>query len=276
MVSMALVKSDLKYVVKRMVARMRGRSAPKLNSRVPPWKIKRMIANNNLAFVEGQVSWFYTAYSRGDEDPLTNHALGWIKENVSKDKAILNTGCGTGIVLYWLIDSGFETVDGFDYLPDCVKVAKEVGKMGRYQTSIWIDDGFDPKHIPRRYDVITMMHWVYSAWNGNYGNQAAADPYSPSVRSDLLQELLSKYVGHLNPGGVMIVELVDDIADRRVPRDHPYLPDLQDKIYPVRHSPDQVRACANGLDLTVERFFTCVSYSHQPRTTYWLRARAPV
>jgi SAM-dependent methyltransferase len=272
MVSLTLVRSDFKYLIKDVVARARGRGGPKLRSRVPVRQIKRLIAEKGLALIDGQPSWFYTAYSRGDSDPLTNYTLDWIKANVAKDSAILNTGCGTGIMLFWLMDQGFNDVDGFDYLNECVEIANQVGDLGSYDARIWRDDGFKPEHLSRSYDVITVMHWLYSAWGGNYGNPAVDDPRSPDVRERLLSDFISNYAKRLNPGGVLILELVDAIADRRVPGDHPYLSHMQDSIYPVRHDPDQVERSATASGLGVERLLTCVSYSHQPRTTYWLRA----
>lgn len=268
----ALLKADARQFVKSVVNRVRGKPSPRLTSRVRPAQIKKMIANTDLAIEDGQVTWFYTAYNRGDDDPLTNYTLDWIVGNIDRDARILNTGCGTGIMLFWLIDQGFGQVDGFDVLEDCVIIANRVKEMGGYETLIWRDDGFAPKGIEGKYDLITAMHWVYSAWMGNYGNTAAEKPKSPEMRERLLNSLLSAYVPHLAPGGRFIVELTDAIGDYRVPNDHPYLRDVDlDAIYPVRHSPEQVERVAGQNGLDVEFYYASTSYSHHPRASYILR-----
>lgn len=271
MPSIALISSDLKHWLKDLVDRARHRAVPVLPSRVPVRRIKRLIAKRGLALINGRPSWFYTAYYRSD--PLTHFTLQKIVETLPKSAAILNTGCGTGIMLFWLLDQGFETVEGFDYLPECVAVADEVRTIGGYETRIWKDDGFDPT-LTRSYDLITAMHWVFSAWGGNYGNAAAVNPRDPDTRERLLRELLSKYAGHLNPDGRMIIELTDAVADRRAPNDHPYIQDGAQSIYPVRHSPEQVARAAAAVGLEIEHSYLSVSYGHQPRTSYWLRKRA--
>jgi hypothetical protein len=92
MKQIALLKSDAKFLAKDIINRLRGRGgAPRISSRVPTRTIKRMIANSDLALMDGNASWFYTAYSRGDTDQLTNYTLDWVIQNVPKHWAILNT-----------------------------------------------------------------------------------------------------------------------------------------------------------------------------------------
>jgi SAM-dependent methyltransferase len=264
----ALIKSDAKYLVKDAIALAQGRSQPRIASRVPVRTIKRLIANSDLALMDGSASWFYTAYSRGDTDPLTNYTLDWIMQKLPKRASILNTGCGTGIILFWLIDQGF-AVEGFDFLDGCVDIANKVKQLGNYTTRIWQDDGFAPERIDRKYDLITAMHWVFSAWAGNYGNQRISDAKNPDTREQLLTAFLSQYKPHLNAGGYLILELTDAIGDYRVPNDHPYLKKIPlDSIYPVRHSPDQVSRCASAAGLAIVQYKSCTTYSHHPRTSY--------
>lgn len=274
MKKIALLKSDAKFVVKDVVNRLRGRtSSPVLKSRVPVKTIKRLIADSDLALMDGEASWFYTAYSRGDTDQLTNYTLDWIVRNVNKKDAILNTGCGTGIILFWLLDQGFETVEGFDFLQDCVTIANKVKDLGGYKTRIWQDDGFAPERIDRQYDLITCMHWVYSAWAGNYGNQRISDAKSPKTRELLLSSFLAQYRPRLKQNGRLILETVDAVADYRVPNDHLWLKTIPlDSIYPVRHSPDQAERCAKETGFIVEDYKTTTTYSHQPRTSYIFKA----
>lgn len=274
MPSMSLIKSDAKHLLKNFLLSMYyGRKEPLLKSRVPVSKIKGVIRKRGLALDEaGRPTWFYTAYQRGDSDPLTNYTLDFICKEVPKNSDILVTGCGTGIMLFFLIDQGFKNVEGFDFLNECVLVADDVAKLGGYNTKIWQDDGFNPT-LQKKYNVITAMHWVFSAWMGNYGNDSVSIERAKSLetRERLLFEFLSKYSPHLHPDGLMIVELTDAVADYRVPSDGGVkavpLPD----IYPVRHTPDQVSRCAERCGLKVVSYHMSCSYGHQPRTSYILK-----
>ena len=105
---------------------------------------------------------------------------------------------------------------------------------------------------------------------GNYGNKPAKNAKSPEYREQMPTELLRAYVAHLNTKGITIVELTDAVADNRIAYDHPL--GLQStEIYPVRHTPDQVGKCASAVGVQVIDKKLCVSYGHQPRTTYCLK-----
>ena len=192
-------------------------------SSYPLWKIKLYMIRNGLALDSARnPSWFYTAYSRGGQDPLTNYTLKRLIDEPEKNKEVLITGCGTGIMLFFLIDKGFTQVDGFDYLPECIEIANYIKEKGNYaKTNLWVDDGFNPQNIKKKYDIITAMHWVFSAWMGNYGNSLEnIDPYNPDYREKKLFELLKVYKYYLKSNGVLILEITDSVADYRVSTDH--------------------------------------------------------
>jgi hypothetical protein len=271
--NLSLIKSDARNLLKTFLFSIYyGRKETKLKSRVPVSKIKSLIRKRGLALNEkGEPTWFYTAYQRGDSDPLTNYTLDYICREVPKDSDILVTGCGTGIMLFFLIDQGFRNVEGFDFLNECVLVANDVAKLGGYNTSIWQDDGFNPS-LQKKYHAITAMHWVFSAWMGNYGNDAVSveKAKSTETRERLLVEFLSKYSPHLHPDGLMFVELTDAVADYRVPTDGTVEASLLPGIYPVRHTPEQVSKCAEQCCLKVVSYnMSC--FGHQPRTSYILK-----
>lgn len=244
-----------------------------LKSRISVSKIKRLIRKRGLALDEfGAPTWFYTAYHRRDADPLTNYTLAFICKEVPKNSNVLITGCGTGIMLFFLMDQGFNNVEGFDYLDKCVLIANDVAEIGGYNTRIWQDDGFNPT-LQKKYDLITAMHWVFSAWMGNYGNNSDSNEEAKTSqkRERLLLDFLSRYTPHLNPGGLIIVELTDAVADYRVPLDGGVKAIPLSDIYPVRHTPDQVSKCAEQCGLKVVSYHMCCSYGHQPRTSYILK-----
>ena len=81
MINKSLVVAELKFGVKSLIKRAIRRewSSPVLKSRVPVWKIKRLIRKEGLALNDsGELSWVYNSYQRGDSDPLTNYKLDYI------------------------------------------------------------------------------------------------------------------------------------------------------------------------------------------------------
>lgn len=260
------IKFDLYTSLRKIYRKLKGRG-PALKSKVDVAKIKKLMRKNGLAYDEiGNLSWFYKSYDRGDQDPLTNYTLNYICEKKEKNAQILVTGCGTGIMLFYFLDKGFKNVEGFDFLPECVSIANEIAKLGNYTTKVWKDDGFNPS-LEHKYDLITAMHWVFSAWMGNYGNNKipAEKAMAADFRELLLTEFFSKYSPNLNKDGILIVELTDAVADYRV------LSEMNPSVYPVRFTPDQVKKCAASCELEVIEYNLSLSYGHQPRTSYILR-----
>ena len=271
--------SDLKFLIKNTLKKYFGitiqkvsKVETKINSKVSVRKIKNLIKQKGFAVSDGQASWFYTAYERGDHDPLTNFALDFILNNISKNSNVLVTGCGTGIMAFYLADNGFSSIKGFDYLHECVEVANEVSKLGGYNVKFNQEDGFNPSLGNEKYDLITAMHWVFSAWMGNYGNKKLPQEktLSSEFRKELLTDFLAKYSKHLNSEGVLILELTDAVVDYRIPTDH-YLGEYSKEIYTIRHTPEQVAKCANLVGLKIIHKNLSVSYGHHPRTQYVLQ-----
>ena len=249
---------------------------PRLTSTVSVDAIKKIIKKAGLEKEEnGDISWFYTAYDRGDSDPLTNYNLDFIEQKISAQSKVLITGCGTGIMLFYLLDKGYLFVDGFDYLNECVFVANEVKKIGNYKTNIWRDDGFSP-NITNEYDLVTAMHWVFSAWMGNYGNKKFSNKevFNQEFRNELLDSLLKKYKKALKSNGILILELTDSVADYRLESDVNYLGDSEKlmDIYPVRFSPKDVSIVAAKNQMKILDYKMCCSYGHQPRVSYIIQS----
>lgn len=265
------LKRNVKKNIKKLLRERVNQNPQFIKSKYSEIEAKKIVVDQGLGLVNGnQLSWFYTAFERDDKDPLTNFTLKFINENVERNKKILVTGCGTGIMVFHLADQGFKSVEGRDLLPECVKIASILkDKFDYAETNFLLDDGFKPAQNGK-YDVITALHWVFSAWMGNYGNNPIENPRDNDVRNKLLTDFFGEYQSMMNPGCLMFVELIDAVADYRDPFDHPMgLESLN--IYPVRFSPEQVAACGkvHGLELIEKRL--SVSYGHQPRTTFVLR-----
>lgn len=271
--NLRLIKSDFKnFLINFLEELYYGSNQNILKSRIPVSKIKKMIYDRGLAFNEhGEVHWFYTAYDLGGPDSLTNYTLDFICKEIPKNASLLVTGCGTGRMLFYLMDQGFKNVEGFDYTEKCVLVANDIAKFGGYPAKIWHDNGLKPS-LQKKYDLITVMHWLFSAWAGNYGNTSVSlqEARSPAIRERLLTEFLSNYVPFLNSNGLMIVELIDAVSDYRLPFDGRTKVSRAD-IYPVRHTPGQVDKCAKEYGLEVVSYKMSCTYGHHPRTSYVLK-----
>jgi hypothetical protein len=264
-------KKKIRNLVRTLLGKSKKLKTSFIKSRYTEAEAKKIVVNEGLGLVEGnKLSWFYTAFERDDRDPLTNFSLNYINDNIEKTKKILVTGCGTGIMVFHLADQGFKSIEGRDLLPECIKIANILKNKFKYsETNFLIDEGFKPTQNGK-YDVITALHWVFSAWSGNYGNKKIDNPKNIEVRKKLLTDFFGEYVNLMNPGCLMFIELTDAVADYRDPFDHPFgLKSLD--IYPVRFNVDQVAECGfvHGLELIDKRL--SISFGHQPRTTFVLR-----
>ena len=160
-------------------------------------------------------------------------------------------------MLFWLAQKGFNNIEGFDYLPNVVQSAKEIAAEMHIQVKLWQDDGFHPR-LEGKYGLVLVLHWLYSAWMGNYGNA----PRGSDDREGLLSEFLAQYAAHIEDGGVLMLELIDAISDFREP---------PTATYPIRHTQEQVARCCGSLGMAVERKMFNSNYGHLPRMLYVLR-----
>lgn len=248
---------------------------------VPKGEVRRILKRNNLYFDKnGMPTWWFSAFmnKRNSRDDLTKAVLEYIITNIPRDSNFLITGCGTGWMLFWLAQQGFEHLNGFDCLSDVVNAANELSISLKIKANIWQDDGFNPSSKLGKYDAILALHWLYAAWEWNYADRSYFNkdkydliksyfgdrPYVREDRYDLLKRFISTYVPHLSKDGFFILELVDSIADFKVP---------PSDRYPIRHNGEQVAKCANELGLSVEKKMFSGLHGHQPRMVYILRSR---
>ena len=253
------LKNRALHTLRRVWAAWRFRNAGEFSVALPQGPVRSALQRHGIGFAaDGTTTWWLASLDlrRNEEDDLTKTALRYVETKVDRNAAILGTGCGTGWMLYWFVQRGFRDVEGFDYLSNVVAAAREIAAAANIQTKIWQADGFAPR-LERNYDVVLVLHWLYSAWMGNYGNTL-----QEGDRESLLSAFLQQYVGNMNPGALMLLELIDAISDFMVP---------ESKVYPVRHSAEQVARCAASAGLKVEaKFFNC-KYGHLPRMLYALR-----
>jgi SAM-dependent methyltransferase len=233
--------------------------------------VKKFMRNVGFAVAGKSPSWFYYAFNRNNDDKLTNYELEWIERNIPRDSEVLNTGCGTGIIALHLASLGYRKVVGTDLLPEAIKVAQWIKSNYSFDNvEFLVDDRLAPK-VTGRYELITAMHWVFSAWMGNYGNTVDIGEAGASERTQLLKSFLGNYTPHLKPGGILILELTDAVADYRLIADHP-AGNASLGVYPIRHTPEQVASCAAANNLVIIEKQLCLTYGHQPRTAYFLKS----
>jgi SAM-dependent methyltransferase len=260
---MQYLKNRTLHALRRLRAIHRFRNDREFSLDLPIRGVRRILVKNGLGFAaNGNPSWFYAAFDlmRNQEDELTKAALRYVVASFNNDARILGTGCGTGWMLFWLARRGFSNIEGFDYLGNIVDAAKEIAALGSIGVKLWQADGFDPK-LEGEYDTILVLHWLYSAWMGNYGNK----PRRSEERETLLNEFLSRYSKHVRPNGQMLLELIDAASDFLEP---------PSDFYPVRHSSEQVARCAATAGFVVQKQIFNFRYGHLPRMLYVLRKPA--
>ncbi len=256
---MQFLKNRVLHELRRFRAQYQFRES-EFSVDIPLGRVRGILTRNGLGFDrDGNPSWWYASLDcrRNEADELTKAALKYVVDHVPRNTRILGTGCGTGWMLFWFAQKGFDNIEGFDYLPNVVQSAREIAAVANIQVKLWQDDGFHPK-LEGKYGLILVLHWLYSAWMGNYGNA----PQGTDDREALLSAFLAQYAEHVERKGLIMLELVDAISDFREP---------PIATYPIRHTEEQVARCAGELGLVVERKVFNSNYGHLPRMLYLLR-----
>ena len=228
---------------------------------LPGGKVRNILKKHGLYYDKNGIpSWWFKSFMnrRNSLDELTKGFFNYVDVNISKEANILITGCGSGWMLIWLAQRGFRNLSGFDYLQNVVDSAIDLVKLTPTEMNIWQDDGFKPSLKEEKYDVITALYWLYSAWGGNYGNESRASQDNKA----LLKEFISNYLPHLSDNGLIFIELIDSIADFQEPPVH---------AYPIRHSMEQVSECAEELGMTVEKKMFNGRHRKEPKMLYILK-----
>lgn len=258
--------NSLGFLVMKLWLKLRGRSEydyglPYITTR-RIFKRHSLLTNNDV-YKNGDhlLSWWFLAYLRfrNYRELGAREFLRYFCEKIDKKSSILVTGCGTCMLMLHLFKKGFVHQEGFDYLPQVVQVAKDINRLAKSNFNLWQDDGFHPLNVTKKYDVVVAVHWVFSAWKGNYFNKIEANKDNIA----LLREFLLVYTKFINPNGYLMIELVDSYASpkRFVIHD----------IYPIRHSYSEVESCARDAGYSIEKTHLCTESGWEPRIFYVLR-----
>ena len=253
------IRHEFRFILLYLKIRYYDRISLEFEVDLPKYKVRKILKKHNLYFDKNGIPvWWFSSFMslRNSVDDLTKEFFKYITTNISKDSDILVTGCGTGWMLIWLGQHGFKKLSGFDYLQNVVNSANDLCNLAKIKVNIWKDDGFNPSSKLEKYDVITALYWVYSAWGGNYGNKL----YANEDNQELLKRFISNYLPHLTDNGYLFIELIDSIADFKVP---------SVDNYPIRHSMEQVAKCAEELGLSIEK--KMFGGKHRPRMLYIMK-----
>ena len=87
-------------------------------------------------------------------EDIAARIVKWMEDNISVSSHILDVGCGNGMLLVQLSSSGYLNLDGIDYSPDAITLAREVAL--HYKTNINYDVGDILKGLSndKQYDVV--------------------------------------------------------------------------------------------------------------------------
>ena len=57
-----------------------------------------------------------------------NRMVRWLEKNVDRHAKIIDLGCGNGVMSIELSEVGFENIDGVDYSPHAIELAKKLAQ----------------------------------------------------------------------------------------------------------------------------------------------------
>lgn len=138
----------------------------------------------------GAQAWYSYAWTNFEKFGQCYWPYYWIRENVERNKSVVETGCGAGGVLHMLWHEGFINLYGFDYDPKAVAAGRKISAAAQSDISFTEHDctqGFTDE----RYDVILGMNWIYL------------------LKDFGLRRFLELYFPSLSPGGYFVFDVID-------------------------------------------------------------------
>ncbi|MEK8022817.1 MAG: hypothetical protein AAB229_03315 [Candidatus Hydrogenedentota bacterium] len=228
---------------------------------LPREQVIKILDKHGLARNEnGSLKWWLAAYihRRNACDEPSRGVLRFIRDNISCDSRIFITGCGCGWFLLWMAQNGFTNLSGSDILPECISAAQDLAKLAGARYEVWVDNGFRPNRIPRNCHAVLAIHWLFSAWDGNYSRDNEGLKEQDHLK--LLKCFIEQYAPHVADNGYLVLELIDKISSERAE---------ESGIYPVRHSAEEVASCLAEFGFRVEK--RIIGLSHQIRAIYFAR-----
>lgn len=138
----------------------------------------------------GAQAWYAYAYKNFEKFEQCYSPYFWIRQNISREALIAETGCGAGGVLHMLWHEGFNNLYGFDIDPKSIDACRRISR--EMQSTIHFEERDCTLPIENNsFDVILGMNWIYLL--GNFG----------------LKEFIERHLSRLKTGGYFIFDTID-------------------------------------------------------------------
>lgn len=128
----------------------------------------------------GAQKWYSYAWKNFEKFGQCYYPYYWIRENISREKKVVETGCGAGGVLHMLWHEGFIHLYGYDYDSRAVAAGRNLCAAAR--SGIIFTEHDCTQGLPHeQFDVILGMNWIYLL--ENFGLRHFLELYLPSLAS---------------------------------------------------------------------------------------------
>ena len=137
--------------------------------------------------------WFLYAYEMWRSRWHVWRGILWATMNLDRKGGVLETGCGCGWNLFWLAANGFGHLGGIDVDTAAVAAGNELSRHSGYRVVLRADNALEPASLgDASFSLILALNWTY---------------HVPAFRLD---SFLQRYHNHLLPGGVLLIDAIDD------------------------------------------------------------------
>ena len=134
--------------------------------------------------------WYGYAYEKFEKLGQCYTPYRWIRDNLDRDKHIVETGCGAGGVLHMLWHEGFVNLYGYDLDPKAIAAGQLI--CNETPSSIAFAEADCTQPLPKQaFDVILGMNWIY-----------LLDSFG-------LTDFLQTHLPSLRPGGYLLFDTID-------------------------------------------------------------------
>lgn len=125
--------------------------------------------------------------------PTTRLCLEWLEENIQPGDAVLDYGCGSGILAIAAFKLGAMAVDGVDIDRQAIVTAKENAAENQCDIAFFLPDQYPGELENRQYDVVVA-----------------------NILSGPLQQLAGTIAARLKPGGKLVLSGILDWQENDV------------------------------------------------------------
>ncbi len=125
--------------------------------------------------------------------PTTRLCLEWLEENVAQGNAVLDYGCGSGILAIAAFKLGATSLDGVDIDPQAIATAKENAAENQCDIAFYLPDTYSGQAENRQYDIVVA-----------------------NILSGPLQQLAPTIASRLKPGGKLVLSGILDWQENDV------------------------------------------------------------